>query len=435
MATPETTFDLSQCAAGLADAAVLMAEAAQHLSEAARAMCYVSPPGSNVLPDVANQKNGGLPGFSGEGGGLSNHQSDTEDASTGNNVHRPESPAEILELHDQSLRSPAFGAPNLTDQDELCDAVLLPGRYFIILEEEFDILPLITAYASICRKMLYCMPFIEASQSWRVLISLQVRIQDTIMNAHHTCAIVTPQEYEISHIKAYFASLGFTEYPKSALIKQFDVTSLLSESRKIVQLILYDHSFYGNIHYLYKASLGFYNNAPSKSIRRSATWAAQLANAFAAKILLHGRVEDGCSRFKPDGMMLPVDRETIRKLGLKRAVQLGLIIEDPVSLDDYQAAPSRSTVQRENTLTLEPVGKWYMVLEEDFDATLFILYQMEQHLKVICFISYGSTAQPYQNIHGQYKQGDIHVQLASVWVIASAWSQDHFGARQPPSHG
>ncbi|EUC62845.1 hypothetical protein RSOL_458930, partial [Rhizoctonia solani AG-3 Rhs1AP] len=119
---------------------------------------------------------------------------------------------------------------------------------------------------------------------------------------------------------------------------------------------------------------------------------------FAAKILLHGRKEDGSSRFKPDGMMLPVDRESIRKFGLESAVQLGLIMEDSMYLDDYQATPSSSTIQRENKSNLEAAGNWHIVLEEDFDAIPFILYQIEQHPKVICFISYGSTAQPYQDI-------------------------------------
>ncbi|KDN34394.1 hypothetical protein RSAG8_12511, partial [Rhizoctonia solani AG-8 WAC10335] len=208
------------------------------------------------------------------------------------------------------------------------------------------------------------------------------RIKDTIMNAHHTCAIVTPQEYKRPNFKTYLASLGFTEHPKSTLIKQFGVTSLLSGFREIVQEVLRDSKFQNNIHLLHKAFLGFCINPPSRKMRWSETRAAQLADTFTAKILLHGRKED----------------ESIEKLGLNRAAQHGLIREDPAPLLCNPAVPSSSTVSNNNTPVLEPTGRWYMVLEEDFDAIPFILNQIEKHLKTICFISYGSTAEPYKEI-------------------------------------
>ncbi|KDN34392.1 hypothetical protein RSAG8_12509, partial [Rhizoctonia solani AG-8 WAC10335] len=479
MATPETTLDLSQCAAGLADAAALMAEAAQHMSEAASAMCHGLQPGTNVFLHAANEGKAYLDYEPGEDNNLSNHQSDTEDGNTGNNTHRTESRVGVPESHasppveseqpalqGKDRPSPSPGASLLTGQDALRNALLFPGRYYIILEEEFDILPVIAAYVSICRKTLCCMPFIDASQSWRDLLSaispshevLEItdesstsspgvaqyissdksslliqsftswqthptissisdsllvwgflnvgeeqltRIQDTILNVPHTCAIVTQKEYESFNLKAYFASLRFTEHPKSTLIKQLDVTSLLSGFRGIVQGVLHNPKFYNQVHLLYKASLEFYINSPNENIKRSKRQAARLASIFAAKILLHGPEKKGDSRFwsfKPQGVMLPVDRESIQKVGLNRTAQLGLIKEGPTQLAYNPAVPSSSTISKDNTSALKPDKSWYIVLEEDFDAIPFILNQIEKHLKTICFISYGSTAEPYKEI-------------------------------------
>ncbi|CAE6444262.1 unnamed protein product, partial [Rhizoctonia solani] len=419
----------------------------------------------------------------------SNSESNTEDANTGNNVHRPDSRVGKPEPHvlpvaeaEQPFQDGSYGSLSpstsaLTGQ-EPNGSLLLPGRYYIILEEEFDILPLIAAYASIGRKTLCCMPFVERSQSWRILLSailinhevleltdqpsafspgvaqfmssskpslliqsftswqthrtvgsisdsflvwgfLNVgeeqlsRIQDTVQNTRHTCAIVTPEEYENFNFKTYFASLGFAEHPKSTLVKQFDVASLLSGFRTIVQRVLNDPEFNNNIHLLYKACSGFYMNPPTEIIWRSDTKAAQLAKRFAARILLHGLQEDGSSRFKPDGVVLPND-QGFDTLSQNRAVPLGLVEKDVFGppgwrLRTYNSfnsvppvhgttLPQESAILRSTHLATNPAGRWYIVLQEDFDAIPFISYQVELDQKVVCFTSYGTSTKPHHKI-------------------------------------
>ncbi|CAE6435010.1 unnamed protein product, partial [Rhizoctonia solani] len=502
MTTPENTIDLSQCAAGLADAAALMAEAAEHLSEAARTMYDTFQPEVNIFLDNKNK------GESGKGHALSSHRSDTEDV----NVYRPESHVETpasapsiserAALHPENTPSPPPSPKALVfTRDELHDTLLFPGRYYIILEEEFDILPLIAAYTSISRKTLCCMPFVEASQSWRVLLSaispnhevvevaaqsspfspgvaqymssdkpslliqsfatwqthqmvtsisdaflacgfLNVedkqltRIRDAILSAQHACAIVTQQEFENSKFKSYFASLGLIEHPNSSLIKQFDTTSLLTSSRAITQLILHDPDFYHNVHLLYKAALDFYTITPIGEVRWSKTRTAQLANNFAAKILLHGREEDGSARFKPDGAMLPVDQKTIQKLGLSLPAQLGLIeegmiielydhhtslglninayAEDESSEDDndssYESGNGPGAFETSRVLSPGPATNMnhanhpkhtYIIPEEDFDILPLIAYFASTHPMTVCYIAHCENATYFQAVLGK----------------------------------
>ncbi|KAH7325380.1 hypothetical protein B0J17DRAFT_232169 [Rhizoctonia solani] len=402
MTIPETTFDFSQFAAGLADAATLLAEAARQMSEAARAMGHGLEPDTHTphVPLII-----GIPAprddSEGEETDLSAGQSDSEDESLDGDVRQPgphvgTSTTSGLHISPHVERdrnennSSLSQAPMITGSDEVHSGILSPGRYYIVLEEEFDVLPLIAIYASVCRKMLCCMPFIESSQSWRTLLSaispnhevLEVtsqssgwspstaqyissvkptlliqsfefwqtyqtissisdsflvwgflnigeeqlrRIKDAILSTRHTCAILTSQEYGRTNFKTYLNSLGFMEHPKSTSFNKFFATSLLARFRTIVQGVLRDHKFFSNIESLYKAFIGFYLYPPSDDIMWSKTRVAQLANSFAAKILLHGREEDGSSRFKPDGLVLPVDNESSDKFGPKRTFQLGLV--------------------------------------------------------------------------------------------------------------
>ncbi|CAE6351916.1 unnamed protein product [Rhizoctonia solani] len=478
MTTLENTIDLSQCAAGFADAAALMAEAAEHLSEAARTMYHAFQPEANIFPDNKNK------GECGEGHALSSHRSDAEDV----NVYRPESRVETpaspfsmserAPLHPENTPSPPLSPKALIfTRDELHDTLLFPGRYYIILEEEFDILPLIAAYASISRKTLCCMPFVEASQSWRVLLSaispshevIEVaaqsspfspgvaqymssdrpslliqsfatwqthqtvtsisdaflawgflnledkqltRIRDTILSAQHTCAIVTQQEFENSKLKAYFASFGLIEHPNSSLIKQFETASLLTSSRAITQLILNDPDFYHNVHLLYKAALDFYTVTPIGEVRWSKTRTAELANIFAAKILLHGREEEGSARFKPNGAMLPVDQKTIQKLGLSLPAQLGLIAEEDESSeddDDSDNAPGAFEMDRvpspgpatNMTYHANHPKHTYIIPEEDFDILPLIAYFASTYPMTVCYISHCENATYFQAVLGK----------------------------------
>ncbi|CAE6451116.1 unnamed protein product [Rhizoctonia solani] len=451
MSTPEAVFDFSQCAAGLADAATLLADAARHLSEAARAMSHGLQPELRVPHKLSLDE-----ATSSECKSIKNRDySDSEGANTGNNVQRPDSrigrsddldpPAAPLAEKDQlapyseSNPSPSREATTVT-QDEFHSAILSPGRYYVVLEEEFDTLPLITAYASLCRKTLCCMPFIEESQSWRVLASLDgcspqlltpntkthrtassisnsflvwgflnvekeqlACVQDAVLSTHHTCAIVTPQEYQRPSFKAYLASLGFIEHPSAALINSFDGTSLLSSPRTNVQAVLHDSRYRSNIFNLYRTFLRCYS-FPPRHIWWAKTRVAQLANSFAARILLHGREVDGSPRFKPDGRMIPVDQESISKFGLESTALLGLLQKDTARLPYSTspicnpAAPSGPATLRTGTPVSTTAEKWYLILQEDFDAIPFICYQAERNPKAVCFISYGSTAEPYKSI-------------------------------------
>lgn len=546
MTTLENTSDFAQCAAGMADAATLLAEAAQQLSEAARAL------GQGIFPDSQALIDSGKPSSEhelAEDDELSTCQSNAENPNTGNNILRPDSPIGTSNtsnfhaishnlvdgldrsgIHDRQSQDASAPASTVTDQDKFRDSVISPGRYYIVLEEEFDILPLIVAYASICPKTLCCMPFIETSQSWRILLSafltnhevfevsnqlssfspsaaqyissnkaslliqsfaswqthrtvssisdsflvwgfLNVgeeqlaRIQDTIVSTKHTCAIVTSQEYLRSSFKTYLSSLGFIKHPASSLIKQSHAKALLAGSRKTVQKVLRKRQFRENIQTLYKECLEYYKFPPSKGMWWSETRVAELANAFAARTLLNGRKDDGSTRFKPNGQLIPLDREFINKMELNRALQLGLINEDTSEswnlvsfFDDPNASskpscpepdtddwsrlkpltydsntPSDSSVPADSIRQLNyapysllkkkfitptmaggstnreavvsPISallqRWYIGFQEEFDIIPFILYQVELHQKVVCFISHGSTAMPYQGLFNQ----------------------------------
>ncbi|KAH7325383.1 hypothetical protein B0J17DRAFT_772490 [Rhizoctonia solani] len=507
----------------MADAAALLAEAAQELSEAARSMYQGLQPETKVLiePEINAPEHQPV-----EDDKPSSCQSLTEDPNTGNNLLRPDfrvgtsntlnphaTPHTVVgghdqsSLHDRRSPAPANHAPIVTDQDEFCNAVMTPGRHYIVLEEEFDILPLIVAYASICRKTLCCMPFIEDSQSWRVLLSsflpkhevLEVSsqvsslspsaarymssnkssvliqsftswqthqtvssisdsflvwgflnvgeeqltcIQDTILNARHTCTIVTSQEYLRSNFRAYLSSLDFTKHPTSSLIKRLHPKGLLAGFRTTVQKVLRKSDYQENIRLLYKECLEFYKFPPSKDIWWSETRVAELANNFAARTFLRGRQEDGSARFKPDGQMIRLDRESIDKFGLNRALQLGLITED-TSESSNLAQPSYDPNAPTGKPRLEPdTNEWLRLKPLLYDtnaasksaipsngirqlnyAPFSLLRKKElasnlaggstsreavvdpvaplpQHVessrKVVCFISHGSTALPYQ---------------------------------------
>ncbi|CAE6504414.1 unnamed protein product [Rhizoctonia solani] len=474
-------FDFSQCATELADAATLLSEAARELSDAARAMRHEPQSGSHITPKsvidgVASQDSGCEPNSDHD---ASDCRSATEDGNTGNNLnaHRPNSRLGTSSVSGH-LVTPAIvdqpairGENNLSrpqqtnivpSSDDFRDVMLSPGRYYIVLDEEFNILPLIAAYAAACHKTLSCMPFIEPSQSWRALLSaispshevLEVSsqpsaispcdsqyitsekpsilvqsftvwqtgqtvssisdsfliwgfltigpeqlagIKESVLHAKHTCAIVAPQEYQRPNFKSYLTSLGFIEHPKLVLINDYNHTSSLFTYRVKVQGVLRDPKFRSNICHLYKTSLLSYNFPPNRNIWTK-TRVAQMANGFAAKILLHGREEYGSSRFKPDGQTLPVDQPTILKCGLGKIVQLRLLQEDSPLLVPTLGAASKSMVQRDGTPASDSAGRWYIPLQQDFDAIPFICYQAEHNPKVICFISYGTNATPYTNI-------------------------------------
>ncbi|KAH7325376.1 hypothetical protein B0J17DRAFT_682209 [Rhizoctonia solani] len=483
--TPHTrltgiAFDFSQCATELADAATLLSEAARELSHAARVMGHESQSRSHVSPKcfINGEVSQESDCESNTDHDASDCQSATEDGNTGNNlnIHRPSSRSGLCAVsghlvtpngndqpafHDESEPSRPRQTPDLA-WDEFRNIMLLPGRYYAVLDEEFNILPLIAAYAAACPKTLCCMPFIEDSQSWRVLLSaispnhevLEVSsqpsaispctsqyqvtqkssilvqsfttwqtgrtvssisdaflvwgflsigaehlagIKDSVLHANHTCAIVTPQEYQRPNFKSYLTSLGFVEHPKLALINDYDLTSPLSNYRDKVQEVLHDSKFRSNICHLYKTSLLCYSFPPNKNIWTKPR-VAQMANSFAAKILLHGREEYGSSRFKPDRQHLPVNQETILKCGLEKVVQLGLLQEDSPLLVPTLGAASDSTVQRDGTSASDPAGRWYIALQQDFDAIPFICYQAEHNSKTICFVSYATNATPYTSI-------------------------------------
>ncbi|KAG8705168.1 hypothetical protein FRC11_009263, partial [Ceratobasidium sp. 423] len=183
----------SEGAAGLALAASALAEAAQALSEAAAALSAMGQDAKS--PSTIYQSLRSTPGVS-ESQGIDNEKDqiqeiDDDDASsvganTGNNVHRGDTTPEVGSNEAYNLAPYSLDPMPAADQSQVQhdhigeqkqlgknspDGLLCPGRFYVVLDEEFDALPLILAYATAARRTVCYVPTPGSLLPWESIIS------------------------------------------------------------------------------------------------------------------------------------------------------------------------------------------------------------------------------------------------------------------------
>ncbi|CAE6412920.1 unnamed protein product [Rhizoctonia solani] len=181
----------AQGAASLALAASALAEAAQALSEAAAALSTMDQDAKS--PSTIYQSFGNTPGVSEsqvtDDGKDQTQEIDDDDASsvganTGNNVYRRDTTPEIVSNEAPRSSDPAptvsvsqsqvhhkyIGGQKQSGVNSL-DGLLSPGRFYLVLEEEFDALPLILAYATAAARTVCYVPTSGSLFPWESIIS------------------------------------------------------------------------------------------------------------------------------------------------------------------------------------------------------------------------------------------------------------------------
>ncbi|CAE6412913.1 unnamed protein product [Rhizoctonia solani] len=178
----------AESAFGLALAASALAEAAQALSEAAAALSTTSQ--DVKPPPTINQSLETTPGASesqeadnkmGKSRSIDGDDASSVDANTGNNVHRRDITPEISSNKAIPSRDAAPDVNHSQVQHDIggqkephlqpLDGLLFPGRNCLVLEEEFDALSLILAYATAGKRTICYVPTSGSLFPWKSIIS------------------------------------------------------------------------------------------------------------------------------------------------------------------------------------------------------------------------------------------------------------------------
>ncbi|KAJ1300114.1 hypothetical protein OPQ81_002594 [Rhizoctonia solani] len=175
-------------AASLALAANALAEAAQALSEAAAALSTMSHDANS--PPTINQPLGSTMCIP------EKHETDDEDnqtpepddecssvgANARNNAHPQDTTPEFAPEEDLHIKDPAPAPSHPQIQPELSssqkqpcinplEGLIYPGLFYLVLEEEFDALPLILAYANSAKRTICYVPTSGSLFPWESILS------------------------------------------------------------------------------------------------------------------------------------------------------------------------------------------------------------------------------------------------------------------------
>ncbi|KDN40325.1 hypothetical protein RSAG8_08235, partial [Rhizoctonia solani AG-8 WAC10335] len=171
----------SQGAAGLALAASALAEASQALSKAAAALSVIKKPRSigyqtleTTMQVVGSHEteNGKDPAWDNN-----NYNASSAGANTGNYVHWKDITTETPGIEDyvstwgpSQANHESFDRTQQADVDPL-DGLICSGRHYLVLEEEFDALPLILAYATAGERTTCYVPTSGSLFPWLSIVS------------------------------------------------------------------------------------------------------------------------------------------------------------------------------------------------------------------------------------------------------------------------
>ncbi|KDN40326.1 hypothetical protein RSAG8_08236, partial [Rhizoctonia solani AG-8 WAC10335] len=357
MSKPEATLDLSQCATSLADAAALFAEAAHHLSDAVHAMRDALPP----APPALSKSPAGV------ATPIEYESSEDNDASSCQFASAPGASA--------FDRVPSFNRAMHSAHH-----ANYPKHTYIVVEEDFDIIPLIAyladthdktvCYISHCQKVTPYRPILKAvtcrtvirpantkksmkqqipiflhSDSGVLLLggdhappaplkdalvdgmicygftsSDQFHTQINLLRATRTFLLLTKAEASLL-TDGFVSKHGLEPHPESAQLTAYGPNSPLLPYRGKTKAVLSKiPPQYLKSAYLGKLSL------TSKSKAET----ARRANEFAAKVLLRGNPEDGSKLYPPIGPRLRLTMQEVSKRALDKAVGQGLVLLEEV---------------------------------------------------------------------------------------------------------
>ncbi|CAE6500978.1 unnamed protein product [Rhizoctonia solani] len=450
----------AQGAAGIALAANALAEAAQALSEAAAALSDMSrdfEPSSAVYSSLDNAaqvtKNQAK---NDEEDPL--QENDDDDASsvganTGNNVYRrdtspldPYTPgpphtyyAPITVNAQEQPRS--FGEQKQFGVNSL-DELLFPGHFYIVLEEEFDALPLILAYATAAKRTVCYVPTSGSLIPWESIMSSvipdrQVRsavsmmgsnimqlgevIEEFVSSSEGSVLVLRPTFIgRVNETRAHSAgdSLIVWGIPGQ---KFWPGTIQAVQQSKHTLFILSRREFHNPNRQAFFKRLGpDFTELLESSINdtthlhfmaENSTERIEVVNKFAARVFLRGRAQDGSPKFALSGQGLQIPDKTHRRLGAlfgtRAQPSQNLLGNDPGA---QLPSPAPSYGIERPVMFSKHSGRWYITLRQESDVIPLIRHLANEHPKSICVISHSQSAFAY---------GDIFDPLSRFSVIRS----------------
>ncbi|KAH7325360.1 hypothetical protein B0J17DRAFT_682143 [Rhizoctonia solani] len=111
------------------------------------------------------------------------------------------------------------------------------------------------------------------------------------------------------------------KHPSTGMLQDLTENSILAPMRDTTKSVLMSNRRI--VKALYSSRVFGLGVIPRSSL--SAEDVARRANQYAARVLLHGELEDGSERFPPVEERPPVPRKTVEKFGLELAVEAGLL--------------------------------------------------------------------------------------------------------------
>ncbi|KAG9095885.1 hypothetical protein FRC06_009320 [Ceratobasidium sp. 370] len=260
-----------------------------------------------------------------------------------------------------------------------------PGRYFVVLEEEFDAIPLIS-YLAIKNKKTICYvaspesprhykDIFEATTNLAVTFPTAIKyankmqtqlasasrptmliqfywalhsaglqkstanaviclgvpadiesyVKGAAQNVAHSYLVLNANEYSDPRVRASFLRLGITAHPASTIINDHSANSLLGDMRRKTMAFFKTPGFSSIAKSLYYFFISYYTTGQGRPDGLTPEDIARAANTYAAKLLLHGRREDGSNRYPPIASRPRLSSGAIKAFKLKKAMSIGLV--------------------------------------------------------------------------------------------------------------
>ncbi|KAG9078897.1 hypothetical protein FRC06_008112, partial [Ceratobasidium sp. 370] len=256
----------------------------------------------------------------------------------------------------------------------------VPGHSYITIQEEFDAIPAVCYLANLHRRLVYFLDDGAALVHYRSLLSgivnhkiyypevakdpsavenaaksfisqppptillLSVNTKNlppALTNMFIDCVVHRGSlSHALKHYKKMTCSSGYVimttaqrdkqlekgpmkieSAPRSELFRAQGTGSLLESLRDTTKSVLLSKKKL--VQQMYRARVIHYGKIPRRVV--SAEQVAEKANTYAARILLHGSIEDGNETLKPIGGRPSVSKSIVSSFDLQPAVELGLL--------------------------------------------------------------------------------------------------------------